>query len=92
MPKFRESELTQNLKNFETKTKIELKIERGFDGKIILEDATVKYDAEYGFINIESKNAKFKINTTLVEEYQNNNDEIAIYMESMILKIKNINK
>lgn len=92
MPKFRESELTQNLKNFEAKTKIEIKFERGFDGNIILEDAIVKYDQEYGFINIEGKNVKFKINTTLVEEYQNNNDEIAIYMESMILKIKNINK
>ena len=88
MSKFRESELTKNLKNFEMKNNIEIKLERGLEGKIILKDATVKFDEEYGFINIKSEDTEFKINTTLVDEYQKNNDEILIYVESIIFKIK----
>ncbi len=88
MSKFRESELTKNLKNFEMKNNIEIKLERGLEGKIILKDATVKFDEECGFINIKSEDTEFKINTTLVDEYQKNNDEILIYVESIIFKIK----
>lgn len=90
MSKFREIDLAKNLKKFENNTNIELLFEKGLNGKIILEKATIKYDEQYGFINIEGKNAEFKINTTLVEKYENNNDQIEINMESILLKIKKV--
>ena len=90
MTKFRESDLTENLKNFETETKTEIKFERGLDGRMILEDATIKYDADVGFINIQSKNAELKINTTLVDEYKKNNDEIIINLENIMVKMRKI--
>ena len=90
MAKFRESELTNYLKDFENKTKIELKFERGLEGKMILEEGTVKYDRDFGFINIKGKQAEFRINTTLVDVYEKNDDEISIYIESIVLKIKNL--
>ena len=90
MSKFREIDLAKNLKKFENNTNIELLFEKGLNGKIILEKATIKYDEQYGFINIEGKNVEFKINTTLVEKYENNNDQIEINMESILLKIKKI--
>ena len=90
MSKFREIDLAKNLKKFENNTNIELLFEKGLNGKIILEKATVKYDNQYGFINIEGKNVEFKVNTTLVEKYENNNDQIEINMESILLKIRRI--
>ena len=90
MSKFREKELSENLKKFERKTKVELGFERGLEGNMILEEATVTYDEEYGFIYIKSKEAEFKINTTLVDNYEKNNTEISIYVESIVLKIRNL--
>ena len=50
MAKFNENELTEKLKEYENKGNIRLKLERGLDGKIELEDATVIYDEKTGFI------------------------------------------
>ena len=88
MSKFKEYELIQKLHEFQNPTNIELEFEKDMDGKIILENATVKYDSKLGFINIESKNVKFKINTTLVYGYEIINDVIQISLESLVLKIK----
>ena len=52
MAKFNENELTEKLKEYENKGNIRLKLERGLDGKIELEDATVIYDEKTGFIKI----------------------------------------
>ena len=88
MSKFKEYELIQKLHEFQNPTNIELEFEKDMDGKIILENATAKYDSKLGFINIESKNVKFKINTTLVYGYEIINDVIQISLESLVLKIK----
>ena len=53
MAKFNENELTEKLKEYESKGNIRLKLERGLDGKIELEDATVIYDEKTGFIKTE---------------------------------------
>ncbi len=90
MAKFRENDLTNILKNFKNKTKIQLKFECGLEGKMILEDATVIYDRDFGFINIKGKEAEFRINTTLVHAYEKNDNEISIYLESIILKIATV--
>lgn len=70
MAKFRENELTEILKEFKENSKVELEFERSVDGTITLEDANITYDSKYGFININSKNGQFKINTTLVYNYE----------------------
>ena len=56
--------LSENLKEFENKTTIEIEFEKSIDGKVKLEEATIKYDEKRGFINIENKDSNFKINTT----------------------------
>ena len=88
MKKFKEFELTENLKDFQEKTKIEIEFDISINAKLVLEGATVKYDSKNGFIDIESENAKFKINTTLVYGYGKENDEIHIDLESLLIKIK----
>ena len=90
MEKFKESELTKNLQPFQEKTTIELEFEKSINGKLILEDTTVNYDYKNGFINIESKNGNFKINTTLVYGYGKENKEIYIDLESLLIKLKKI--
>ena len=89
MEKFKESELTKNLQPFQEKTTIELEFEKSINGKLILEDTTVNYDSQNGFINIESKNGKFKINTTLVYGYRKENKTIYIDLDSLLLGFKN---
>ncbi len=88
MKKFKEFELTENLKDFQEKTKIEIEFDISIDANLILEDATVKYDSKNGFIDIEGKNAKFTINTTLVCGYGIENNEIYIDLETLLIKIK----
>ena len=83
MAKFKESDLSENLKEFENKTTIEIEFEKSIDGK-----ATIKYDEKRGFINIENKDSNFKINTTLVYGYLKTEEEIQIDLETILLKIK----
>ena len=72
MAKFNENELTEKLKEYENKGNITLELERGLDGKIELEDATVIYDEKAGFIKISGKNCEIEINTTMVCKYEEN--------------------
>lgn len=89
MAKFRESELTEILKGFKENSQVELEFERSIDGTINLEDANIKYDSKYGFININSKNGNFKINTTLVYNYEKTQEGIEIDLETLIVRVKN---
>lgn len=91
MAKFKESELTENLKEFENKSTIELEFEKSVEGKIKLEEATVKFDDKKGYIHIDSKDSNFKINTTLVFGYEKIENEIDIDLESLLLKIRKVN-
>lgn len=90
MAKFKESELTENLKEFQNKTTIELEFEKSIEGKLKLEETTVKYDEKRGFINIKSKDSSFKVNTTLVYGYEKIKGEISIDLESILLRIKKV--
>lgn len=90
MAKFKESELTENLQEFEKETTIELEFEKSIDGKIKLENATVKYDKKTGYLTIQSDNNNFRINTTLVYGYEKINDEVDIDLETILLKIKKV--
>lgn len=88
MAKFKESELTENLKEFQNASTIELEFEKSVEGKIKLEDTTIKYDEKKGFVNIESKDSIFRINTALVYGYEKTKGVIYIDLESILLKIK----
>lgn len=87
MAKFRENELTEKLKGFENKNKVKLEFERGIGGKFEIEDATVKYNSQTGFIEIDGKNCVLQINTTMVCKYEKIDDEIIIDLETVLLKI-----
>lgn len=91
MAKFKESELTENLKDFQNKCEIELEFEKSISGKLKIEDATIFYNNKTGFINIDSEKAKFKINTTLVYRYERIKDVIYIELEMLLLKIRKLN-
>ena len=88
MAKFSEKELTEILKDFENKTDLELEFENALDGKVLLSNAKVEYDEKYGYIYITSDRGTFKINTTLVFEYEKLDDEIDINLDTLILKIR----
>ena len=88
MARFKESELTEKLQEFKNKKNIELEFEKSIEGKIKLEEATLEYDREYGYIIIKSKNCNLKINTTLVTGYEKFKDEIHIDLETLLLKFK----
>ena len=88
MSKFRESELTETLKEYKENSTVELEFERCIDGGITLEEANIKYDSKYGFINITSKNGTFKINTTLVFGYEKKKDVIEIDLDTLIVRIR----
>ncbi len=91
MAKFKESELTENLKEFENKATLELEFEKSIEGKLKLEEARVRFDDKKGYIYIESKNSKFKINTTLVFGYEKIKEEIDIDLDTVLLKIRKVN-
>ena len=89
MAKFRESELTDILKEFKENSKVELEFEKSIDGRITLDDANITYDSKYGFINIKSPNGQFKINTTLVYNYEKVKYGIEIDLETLVIRVKN---
>ena len=78
------------MKEFQNKGDIELEFEKSISGKLKIEDATVFYNNKTGFINIESADAKFKINTTLVYRYERIKDTIYIDLEILLIKIRKI--
>ena len=88
MKKFKEFDLSQNLQDFKEKASIELEFEQSLTGKLIFEEATVKYDRENGYINLESKNGNLKINTTLVYGYAKEENQININLDDLLIKIR----
>ena len=90
MSRFKEKDLNEMLKEFDNKSMIEIKLENSLSGSILLKDATIKYDEKLGFINIEGKNTKLKINTTLVYSYEIKNSIIKIELDYLMVYIKKI--
>ena len=90
MKKFREFDLNENLQEFQEKSTIEIEFDRNIIGTIKLKDAIVEYDEKKGYINIDSKNSNFKINTTLVYGYAKEDDAIFINLDTILLRIKKI--
>ena len=90
MSRFKEKDLNEMLKEFDNKSMIEIKLENSLSGSILLKDATIKYDEKYGFINIEGKNTKLKLNTTLVYSYEIKNSIIKIELDYLMVYIKKI--
>ena len=90
MAKFKESELSEKLKEFQEKCDIEIEFEKSISGKLKLEDAIIVYNNKNGFINIESEKTKFKINTTLVYRYEKVKEIIYIDLDSLMIKIKKV--
>lgn len=87
MAKFNENELTEKLTEYQIKEKIKLEFERGINGKIELEDATVTYDGKTGFIKISGNNCELEVNTMIIYGYEKNKNEIKIDLETVTLKI-----
>ena len=87
MAKFNENELTEKLQEYKEKAKIELEFERGIDGKIGIENGTVEYDKQKGFIKITGNNCELEINTTMVLGYEKDDGKIIIDLDTVVLKI-----
>ena len=90
MAKFKESELSEKLKEFQEKCDIEIEFEKSISGKLKLEDAIIVYNNKNGFINIESEKTKFKINTTLVYRYEKVKEIVYIDLDNLMIKIKKV--
>lgn len=87
MAKFNENELTEKIREYKEKAKINLEFERGIDGKFEVENATVDYDKQNGFIKIMGKNCALEVNTTMICGYEKENNEVKMDLETVILKI-----
>lgn len=87
MTKFRENELNKMLEDFRDEN-IELEFEKGIDGKVKLEKATLEYDYKTGFINITATNGELHVNTTMACGYERIENQIMIDLETILLKIK----
>ena len=90
MPKIKEKELADVLKEYNNKSNFEIEFENDLTGYIILKNVTIKYDGQTGFINIVGNDINLKINTTLVYTYEKNKNGIKIELESLIINIKKI--
>lgn len=88
MEKFRECELNEILRDFKNKEKLELELQKGLTGKLVLKNVNINYNRENGYINIESEEGKLQINTTLVCSYEKNKNEIYIDLDTIAIKIK----
>ena len=55
MSKIKESELKNFVKQFESKNVIEIEFNENLEGKIKVEEATIKFDYKNGFLIIEGK-------------------------------------
>ena len=88
MSKIKESELEFFFKRYENKKVIEIEFDENLEGKISLEEATIKFDDKTGFLIIKGKRIFLKINGTLVYRYEELNNELEIELEGLKLKIK----
>lgn len=88
MTKFKESELSENLKFLKNKGKLKLEFEDGIDGKMELDNVTVEYDYKRGFIKIKGEACDLDINTTLICGYEKDEDGVVIRLEAIGLKMK----
>lgn len=87
MIKFKESELTENLQHFKD-TDIVIEFEQSLVGDIQIQNATIKYNKYDGFIYINSNVCKLKINTTLVNSYEKDDNYVYIKLDALNIKIK----
>lgn len=87
MAKFNENELTEKLKEYEENAKINLEFERGIDGKIEIDNASVKYNHQTGFIKIFGEKCDLQVNTTMVCGYEKIGNVIKIDLDTVMLKI-----
>ena len=90
MTKFREKDLDEVLKEFQSNSIIEIEFENNLSGKITIKDATIKYDKKVGFININGINISLKINTTLVYTYEKEKNRVKIDLDTLLINIKKI--
>lgn len=90
MTKFREKDLDEVLKEFQSNSIIEIEFENNLSGKITIKDATIKYDKKVGFININGINTSLKINTTLVYTYKKDINSVKIDLDTLLINIKKI--
>lgn len=91
MTKFREKDLDEVLKEFQSNSIIEIEFENNLSGKITIKDATIKYDKKVGFININGINTSLKINTTLVYTYEKEKNRVKIDLDTLLINIKKLN-
>ncbi len=88
--KIKETELNKNLEMYQNAS-IEITFEKALNAKIELKKANIKFDYKNGFIEINSENNNWKINTTLVNSYRKVNDEFFIDLDTILIKIKKSN-
>ncbi len=88
MAKFSEKELPKKLEKYKKVDLLEIVFSRGIDGNIVLKNATVDYEYENGFINIESQNGNIKINTALVSEFKTTDNKISLSLDSLVIKLQ----
>ena len=88
MSKIKESELKNFVKQFESKNVIEIEFNENLEGKIKVEEATIKFDYKNGFLIIEGKMFFLKINSALVNRYEENNDELKIELDGLNINIR----
>lgn len=89
MKKIKENELEKNLKQFQD-TNLQIEFENEVSGKIVVENGTVNFNREDGYIYINYDKGTLKINTTLVTGYEVEKNLISIQFETLVIKIKRI--
>jgi outer membrane protein assembly factor BamB len=87
MKRIKESELNEHLKEFQN-TNLQIEFENEISGKIVVENGTVNFNREDGYIYINYDKGTLKINTTLVTGYEVEKKLFSIQFETLIIKIK----
>ena len=88
MSKIKECELENFLKQYENKNKLEIEFDVNIEGKIKVEDAKIKFDNKNGFLVIEGNKFYLKINSALVNRYEEINNEFNIELDGLKISIK----
>ncbi len=73
MINIREKDLKDVLKDFKNRD-ILIELNDGIEGSIYIEDGSIIYDEENGYINIIGKNKKIRINVTVLYRCQISED------------------
>ena len=73
MISIKERDLKEALKDFRNKD-ILIELNDGIEGNIYIQNASVIYDEENGYINIIGKEQKLRLNTTVLYRYQISED------------------